>query len=266
MTETAGPPLSRTCYATLWLWPGRAIYRGASLQLDTHSGSVACLAVGVDAAFTVHVGRVSFKARSALIPARTPHRLVAHGAEMIFAYLDPGTPLERACRRQMKMHTGPIAHGHRHEDALLDFEAPEAWLAKAAATEGRDARLDPRVRAAAAAIVRDPCAAESAAFFAERAGLSTSRFLHLFQQETSTTFRRYRLWARMLRAGAALTRGGDLTSAAMDAGFSSSAHFSSAFHAMFGVPPSRLYASTRIVFAESAAPSEVARREPERRG
>ncbi|WP_394832661.1 helix-turn-helix domain-containing protein [Pendulispora rubella] len=254
MTDAAPPPLSRTCYATLWLWPGRAIYRGASLQLDAHSGSVACLAVGVDAAFTLHVGSTATIARSALISARTPHRLVAHGAEMIFAYLDPGTPLERACRRSMTMHTGPIAHGHRNEEALFDFESPEAWLAKAAALEaGAAPRLDPRVRAAAEAIVREPAAEESAAAFAERAGLSTSRFLHLFQEETSTSFRRYRLWARMLRAGAALTRGGDLTAAAMDAGFSSSAHFSSAFHAMFGLPPSRLQAGVRIVLAESAA-------------
>jgi len=252
MTDAARPPLSRTCYATLWLWPGRAIYRGASLQLDEHSGSVACLAVGVDDAFSLRApGVASVVLRSALIPARTPHKLVAHGAEMIFAYLDPGTPLERACRRAMGAQIGPIAYAHRHEDELRRFSLPEAWLAKAADLEAGGTRLDPRVRAAASAIVRDPSAAESAAVFAARAGLSTSRFLHLFRKETSTSFRRYRLWARMLRAGAALARGGDLTAAAMDAGFASSAHFSSAFHAMFGLPPSRLQAGVRIVLAGS---------------
>lgn len=34
----------------VWLWPGEALYAGASLRLDAHSGSVSCLAVGVDEA------------------------------------------------------------------------------------------------------------------------------------------------------------------------------------------------------------------------
>ena len=39
--------------AVLWLWPGQAIYAGPALDLETHSGSVACLAVGLDGLFTV---------------------------------------------------------------------------------------------------------------------------------------------------------------------------------------------------------------------
>ncbi|MFC7728141.1 AraC family transcriptional regulator [Actinomadura keratinilytica] len=72
------------------------------------------------------------------------------------------------------------------------------------------------------------------------AGRPRSRFLHLFKAHTGTSFRRYQLWARMLAAGRAVGTGGTLTSAAADAGFASTVHFSDAFRRVFGLQPSRL--------------------------
>jgi AraC-like DNA-binding protein len=242
--RVSGPTLAKTCCATLWLWPGRAIYCGPSLALDTHSGSVACLAVGLDDVFTVHCDGRQLTARTALIPARTPHRLVAHGERMVFAYLDPGSPLERACRGSMRLHAPKIAHDHVNQAELLRFDAPEEWLALAAPAPREP--LDPRIAAVTEALLRDD-GGGSAVEFAARVGLSTSRFQHLFTAQTSTSFRRYRLWARMLRVGSALAAGRDLTVAALDAGFASSSHFSNAFHAMFGLTPTRLATTVRIV-------------------
>jgi AraC-like DNA-binding protein len=80
----------------------------------------------------------------------------------------------------------------------------------------------------------------SAERLAAEIGLSVSTFLRLFRAETGTTFRRYRLWTRMLRVATLLERWPDLSTAAVEAGFASPSHFSSAFHAMFGLRPSRL--------------------------
>jgi AraC-like DNA-binding protein len=74
-------------------------------------------------------------------------------------------------------------------------------------------------------------------------GLSTSRFLHLFPTHTGTSFRRYRLWTRMLRVAELIAERRDLTTAATDAGFANPSHFSEAFHRMFGLQPSRLLAA-----------------------
>ena len=52
--------------------------------------------------------------------------------------------------------------------------------------------------------------------------------------------RRYKLWIAMGVAMRAIVPGESLTNAALDAGFSSSAHFSAAFREMFGMEPSRL--------------------------
>src|SRR3954464_4812920 len=75
---------------------------------------------------------------------------------------------------------------------------------------------------------------------AGHAGLSPSRFLHLFKAETGVPLRRYRIWNRMGAAVRACGAGSSLTEAAHVAGFASSAHFSSAFRDMFGMMPSDL--------------------------
>jgi AraC-like DNA-binding protein len=97
---------------------------------------------------------------------------------------------------------------------------------------------DDRIRTALATLLADP--ALSAPQVAAEINLSTSRFLHLFSAESGTSFRRYRLWARMLRVAAALNRGADLTSASAEAGFASPSHFSDTFHDLFGLTVSAL--------------------------
>jgi hypothetical protein len=53
MVLEVAPPLPQTCSSSIWLWPGQALYAGPSLNLAPHSGSVWCLAVGVDRPLTV---------------------------------------------------------------------------------------------------------------------------------------------------------------------------------------------------------------------
>ncbi len=105
---------------------------------------------------------------------------------------------------------------------------------------------DDRIRTALDTLLADPRL--SAPQVAAEINLSTSRFLHLFSAAAGTSFRRYRLWARMLRVAAAVSKGADLTSASVEAGFASPSHFSDTFRDMFGLTASALLAQhTRIV-------------------
>jgi AraC-like DNA-binding protein len=79
----------------------------------------------------------------------------------------------------------------------------------------------------------------SAAQAASAAGLSASRFQHLFTAEVGVPFRRYRLWQRLRAAIRAAAAGASLTDAAHAAGFADQAHFTRAFRRTFGAPPSR---------------------------
>ena len=105
-------------------------------------------------------------------------------------------------------------------------------------TRGKPTRASPQ----ALRHMRDePRPAHRLTTLAARAGLSPSRFLHLFKAETGVPLRRYRIWNRMgAPRFAPCGEGASLTEAAHAAGFASSAHFSSAFRDMFGMMPSEL--------------------------
>lgn len=255
MASMGGPPLPETCHApaTVWLGAGHAAYRGPSLRLGTHSGSVLCLAVGIDGEFTVRAEAIGERAvRSLLVPPRTPHRLVAD-TRMLFCYLDPGSPRAAPIRTRMRTRTGGFGIDHIHEDALLDL-ANDAEFDPAALLDlacGASGRMDPRIATATAILCANPALALSADQLAATVHLSKSRFLHLFSAQAGTTFRRYRLWARMLAAGRAIAAGTDLTTAATQAGFASPSHFSDTFRTMFGLTATDLLAvAPRIICEE----------------
>ncbi|WP_223884845.1 helix-turn-helix domain-containing protein [Nocardia colli] len=239
----------------MWLWPGHAVYRGPSLRLDAHCGSVLCLAVGLDAPFTVRADGIEQTVRSALIPPRMVHRVVATGERMLFCYIDPGSPRAKSSWDRMTTRSGGFGSAHRNEQELISLAAQPEFDPVAAvdlACGPGVATVDDRIAAAAATLLTHPARPNSAAELAAEAHLSTSRFLHLFARDAGTSFRRYRMWARMLSVGRAVAKVADLTTAAADAGFASPSHFSDTFHAMCGLTPSRLLVDgARIVVLDS---------------
>ena len=249
LPETCCPPAP----ATLWLGAGHAIYRGGSLRLGPHSGSVHCLAVGIEADFTVTDATGLYRARSALIAPRWVHHVDAHGGQMLFCYLDAGSHRAASCRA-MVTRQERIGLNHERESTLIDLAQaadPDPWLIlDAAGSDGRSA-IDARIQAAIEALRADPGIAMTAAHFASEAHLSPSRFLHLFSENAETSFRRYRLWARMAHVGKAVSKGIDLTTASTEAGFASPSHFSDAFRRMCGLSASALFsAGARIVILD----------------
>ncbi len=243
MSSRTPVPLPQTCYPTVWLWPGQALYAGPGLGLQPHSGSVFCLAVGVDEPLTVRTDSATTVARTILIPPRVRHQLTVRG-RLVSCYLDPASARTASCRELFGDPDG-IGEQHRAERALLDVpiddSAARRWLDAAAPTQVQ--QMDPRIELVAKQIRDDPATAESAAELAATIGLSESRFLHLFRQETGSSLRRYRLWSRLTRAGAEIAAGKSLTVAAVEAGFTSPSHLSDRFKTTFGLSATALLAT-----------------------
>ncbi|MGW4097397.1 helix-turn-helix domain-containing protein [Mycobacterium sp. NPDC004974] len=235
------PPLPQTCYPTVWLWPGQALYSGPGLGLQPHSGSVWCLAVGVDGPLTVTVSGNAIVAGSVLIPPRLTHHLSMPGA-MVSCYLDPSSQRSAACRQQFTEFRDNIGIGHAAEPALTmtpdDDGAARRWLDLAAPDTPH--RIDPRIELVAKQIRENPAEAVSARELAATAGLSESRFLHLFRREAGTSLRRYRMWSRLVSAGTAVAAGQNLTTAAADSGFASPSHLADSFKSTFGLSATQL--------------------------
>ncbi|MEV6279809.1 AraC family transcriptional regulator [Nocardia sp. NPDC051832] len=229
---------------TLWLWPGQAAYLGPSFQLDTHSTPVQCFVLGVDEPVTIRTPDGGhWQRRSALVPARTAHKLETSG-RVLFYYLDPRSAAATHLRAAMREPATPIAAAHREEATLiahLRSGAPDPReLRRIIAGADTPAVIDERIGAVLDAIAADPASPRGAADFAVDLGISSSRFLHLFSAGAGTSFRRYRLWARLLAVGTAVGAGADLTRAAADAGFASASHFSDTFRTLFGLTASEV--------------------------
>jgi methylphosphotriester-DNA--protein-cysteine methyltransferase len=264
-------PLLETCRPgpTLWVTLGQATYLGPSIRHGRHSGAVDCLAVGVDAPFVLETTAASSEPRRlAYIPARTPNRLLAAGW-MLFIYLDPASPSARTVRARFDAHRDAVSDDSPGEDLVTGYlqqtRTPDpgrvlCLLTEAdprtsgtrpdAATPPRPRPVDPRIRDAMAFLRSRPSTSTSAAQVASAVGLSTSRFLHLFSEHAGTSFRRYRLWSRMLSVGQSVAAGHTLTRAASDAGFASPSHFSDAFRNLFGLSAIELLAHPPRIIIE----------------
>jgi AraC-like DNA-binding protein len=74
----------------------------------------------------------------------------------------------------------------------------------------------------------------------ELAGLSRFHLARLFREEVGATLHRYVTRARLAMALERVLDGEDLTTIALDSGFSSHSHFTARFRGVFGVAPSAL--------------------------
>ncbi|MCC6001488.1 MAG: helix-turn-helix transcriptional regulator [Pararhodobacter sp.] len=85
----------------------------------------------------------------------------------------------------------------------------------------------------------------SAETCARSSDLSTSRFLHLFRDQTGQRFRSYRMWKRARRFMDYTNRECNLTFLALDLGYPDSTHFSHSIRRIYGLKPRSLLEGSR---------------------
>ncbi len=228
------PVLPRICVG-----PARAMYIGPGLALEPHLNVATTVAVSLkdDFSFRTRSRKKGWsdwqKSTVTIIPSETLHHLMSIGP-MAFLYLDP------------------LGDG-RVPISLENLEAGRLRLIEQCASIGIQAAfegfgllerkpVDARIARVVREIDRQPHAFQSMQNAAEMACLSPSRFRARFSKEVGLPFRRYRLWRRMACVMRAISAGHNLTDAALQAGFASSAHLSSAFKQMFGLSASNVLA------------------------
>jgi len=78
------------------------------------------------------------------------------------------------------------------------------------------------------------------------AGLSQSRFMHVFTESVGVPVRPYILWLRLQRAACDLIHGASVTGAAHAAGFSDAAHLTRTFRRMLGTTPTDIALRSKL--------------------
>jgi len=242
--------------AQLYSWGARALFIGPALGLSPHRNAVAVVAVGLEAAFELSWNAHDYRTcRSALIPPNTLQHFRQTCGAMAFLYVDA---LSNDYARLLTLATANGDRAHldlRCERLLIDHlnrlraTGADGWREtrkelEALLNGGVAPTADDRIVQTLQLIHEDPAARLPLAALARHANLSPSRFTALFKHATGVPVRRYKLWVAMGAAVRAMRRGASLTDASMEAGFSSPAHFSSAYRQMFGMEPSRLVGSS----------------------
>jgi AraC-like DNA-binding protein len=239
-------------HSRLYIGQGRLLYCGPLQHLEAHVYGTAVLHVGIYRPFRIRIAGGDWETcRGVVVPAGVRHALdMAGGVHgKLFVERDsldfPGFGSRFPC------HGKPACFWPDEE--TLDcfrwvYEADPDRAAVASRLDTllsheRPARpvLDARIRRAVDLIRRDldrNLSQESVAAVTE---LSPSRFLHVFREQTGVSYRRFRMWKRLLSAVEILHGADHLTRAALDAGFADAAHFSHCFRDTFGVNPAFVF-------------------------
>ena len=100
----------------------------------------------------------------------------------------------------------------------------------------------------------------TAACCAAEAGLSASRFLHLFKQETGISFRSFRAWKRARHLLHFANQDLNLAHLAQDIGYPDSTHFSHSIRRFYGLKPRAIFSGSRdlAIYRSGQAAGEVA--------
>jgi AraC-like DNA-binding protein len=105
--------------------------------------------------------------------------------------------------------------------------------------------LDPRVARSITQIDSFSGEPVTAASCATSAGLSCSRFLHLFKQETGISFRAFRAWKRARHLLHFANQNINLAHLAQDIGYPDSTHFSHSIRRFYGLKPRAIFSGSR---------------------
>ncbi len=228
---------------------GAVFWAGSAHYLAEHQGGVAVFLCSLYGRFRLRLpGQPWVDTYAALIPPGLSHELDFAGEPFASLYVEPGYGGEDALRPLLwtaSAAEGGAMVGTTDMIPLLrgfyENLSSEAWVAPGlkdllgfTISKNKAEATTPRFKHVMDLLNGPFENREKIADFARLAGLSPSRFQHLFTKEAGVPFRRYRAWSRLRRAWLEIAQGATMTEAAHAAGFFDSAHLSHEYRRTFG--------------------------------
>lgn len=216
-------------------------------EIRRHAHATAAVVVGLDRPLRFVADDRSRESRAALLAPGFSHAVEVRGSR-VAVFLLPAVAARAPLR---DLHPGTWLELADHVGRLDDFEPIDRALAREVAAPIDD-RLAEVIEQMAERLDQNVPLDELAA----GVRLSAARLMTLAREQLGVPLREYRRWLRTFRVARQYAAGASLTGAALDAGFSSSAHLSVAARAHFGIRPSQVLSPanrSRIVHARRPA-------------
>ncbi len=206
-------------------------------------------------------GRKWITCGAALVRPDAPHEVTATDVEVLLAFVDPESSLGAALSANIESEISIVPEStvsgwrrHLGDPAALTGGRVEPWVRNHLLLERRAPKIHPAVRRVLRT-VREEIGSKDV-FSLERmaaiAGLSQSRFMHVFTESVGVPLRPYIRWLRLQMACGEMMRGASVMEAAHRSGFSDAPHLSRTLRRMMGMTPGELLerrSAVRAAFA-----------------
>jgi AraC-like DNA-binding protein len=234
--------------------PDRVVYAGLLGVTSTRKLGALTVYASLAKPFRICLGeRGGRTAELAVVPPYTPHRIESEDrvigvlmiepesidAARLPRFLQPAAADRAGILRRIRDSFFDLRHG----DIRAGRETDELDRLFFGQTLERRA-LDRRIATVVDKVRRAPCEQFPAETCAQLAGLSLSRFLHLFKAEVGMTFRCFRAWKRA-RSFLSYVKLPNLTEVALQIGYPDSTHFSHSIRNVYGLTPTDIRAGSR---------------------
>jgi AraC-like DNA-binding protein len=246
-------------------WPAAMIVWGPGFTSGSHRHHCVQLFMVLRGSLLVR-GRPTERWRkcgAALVRPDAVHEIDARGRTVLIGFIDAESEVGAALCQQIHgeiacVPARQVANWRAMLGPTPNQARAERWLVRCVLQRERAVTIDPRVRRVLTYLRKQlpPSGDVSLKTLAGIAGLSPSRFMHLFTTSVGVPVRPYILWLRLQRAACDLVNGASVTSAAYSAGFSDAAHLTRTFRRMLGNTPSELALRNKLshgVSLDSAA-------------
>lgn len=221
-------------------------YFGAGASAATHRHDAVQIIVGLDHLLDLTIEGVSMQLRAAVVPARLEHSLTSAGRTAVILAEPFGRMGEAltALGRERGGHDVWPQLSEIADQEFRDVADLERWSVSVIETltgmtySEAWAKLRPSILEVRRYVEERLDGVPRLSEVAEVLGFSERQMRRIIDEELGMPFRRYILWRRLRIAALQVHGGADLTTAAIQAGFSDSAHLSRVFRQMFGMAPS----------------------------
>ena len=256
--------VSKELQTLIYFWDHRTVYIGMLPDIEEHRLASAALVISIDGPFRIRNKELGIdeSCRSVLIPPGFSHETLYDGSAVAAISLEPESNDYAIAKQLMQRRVSECYFDIKNEEKAI-HDVQQIYQTQPGAAQSshllnsilymdmpelmEPKPIDKRIRKAMEVMRDDPAESHSLESLAEMVHLSATRFTHLFKDETGVPIRRYRQWLRFRQAMQKITSGETMTVAAMQAGFTDSAHFSRAFRSMFGMKPSVVFRKSNPV-------------------
>lgn len=238
----------------LFMWPNRTLFFGPLSHLGSHSlGSVA-INTGLYQPFMMRTKNGRFKPyRTVIIPAGCEHEMLGFGNAVASLIIERNSADYINISKRSSFQVPYLTNIHDQEwvKCFQTFyekkpakDEVERLLNQLLNTNKEtEINIDPRINNIVDTMRNNTADNFSQEYLASSEGLSSSRFRHLFREQFNVPYRRYRVWRKVITALNSFNKVDNLTHAAMEAGFTDSAHLNRSFNETLGVGPSLIFKS-----------------------